>query len=130
MSSFALSLVEGAARVFARSHPEFAILVETAIKHEDQLQKLGPIITAAAKEGPGAFAAAEEHAPELAKAIKNFVHSLPGSAASPEAAQQQLMTSAENVTRDMFHMTRMTADEERAWMDRFTPASQDSRFGG
>ena len=130
MSSFALSLVEGAARAFSRTHPAFANLVELAIKHEDQLEKLGPIITAAAKEGPGAFAAAQEHAPELAQAIKDFAHSLPGSAPTAAAAQAQLTKSTENVTRDLFHLPHMSPEDEREWMDRFTPASQDSRFGG
>lgn len=130
MSSVSLFLIEGAARMFSRSHPAFATLVETAIAHEDQLEKLGPVIAAAAKEGPGAFQAAVDHAPELANAIKNFVHSLPGTAPSQAAMDTQLQKSTENATRDLFHLPHMTADQEREWMDRFTPANQDSRFGG
>lgn len=128
--SFQKTLIDGALRAAASLHPELAGLIDLALKYEPQLEQLGPIIKAAAEEGPGAFAAAEEHAPELAAAIRNFAHSLPGTAATSAHAEQALKVNTENVTRDLFHIGRMDPDEEKAWIDRATPANEDSRFGG
>lgn len=124
-----MSIVDNLLGLVKIWHPELSVLIDLAIKYEPQIEKLGPVIVAAAEEGPGAFAAAKEKAPDLAKAIENFVHAMPGTAVSHAAAAISLNTAKENITRQIFGAAKMTPDEEMAWMDRASPISQDSRSG-
>lgn len=127
--SLSASLTDGLLRVVAMLHPEYKNLVDVAIAHETEIEKLGPVLHAAAKEGPGAFAAAVAAAPDLAKAIHNFVASMPATASSHEEAAAAIAKRSENVTRVMVGAEPMTPDDEQRWMDRASPISEDSRSG-
>jgi hypothetical protein len=124
-------LVDGLLKTIAMFHPEYAPMIDFVINHEDQIEKLAPIAAAAEKEGPGAFAAAEEHAPELATAIKNFVDSIPGTAANAAEAQATIAKHREIVTRHMTGAAQaQAAESSTSWMDENQTTSTDSRVGG
>lgn len=122
-------LLNGAISAIETFHPELTPILSAIMKYEPELERLEPVILAAVKEGPGAFAAAEEHAPELAAAIRHFVASKPGTAPSPAASAAQVATASENFTRKMFGLNLMNPDEERAWMDGTTPNVGNSQAG-
>lgn len=114
-------LIDGLLHTVASIHPDYKPLIDFALAHEDQLEKVGPVIKAAAEEGPGAFAAAEKAAPELAKAIRNLAASIddmPMNSSTPPGVVEDL--HAENVTRQIVGFQKMTSVEERAWMDQKT----------
>lgn len=121
--SFQKMIVDGLLREVARLHPGYAPIIEFALEHEDQIEKLGPVIAAGVEEGPGAFAAAEKAAPDLAKAIRDFASSVPGTAASPAHADAAIAAHAENVTRQIVGLHKMSPEEEREWMDRTSAGS-------
>ena len=98
-------------------HPEYSGLIGFLTDHEDQLVAAGPVLEEAAKEGPGALAAAEKAAPDLAKAINDFVAASPLSHTSPMVAK----VHAENITRQIVGVNSMTPAEEQAWIDHATP---------
>lgn len=105
-------LVDGLLKTIAMLHPEYASAINFFITHEDEFEKLAPIADAAVKEGPGAFAAAEEHAPELAKAIRSLVDSVPGTAATPEEAHATLAKNREIVTQHLTGIKKTDQDDE------------------
>lgn len=121
--SFQKMLIDGLLHTVASIHPDYKPLIDFAVDHEDELEKIGPVLKAAAQEGPGAFAAAEKAAPELAKAIRDLVSSIPRPAGSPAESKAAIATHAENVTRQIVGLHHMTAAEERHWMDQTTAAS-------
>ena len=123
-----MSLVDGVLDMVATFHPELGPLIKLAIQYEPEAEKIIPILQAAAKEGPGAFAAAEEHAPDLAEAIKNFVHAMPNAATSTDHSNQILADAKENATRIIAGLGPKTAEDEKAWLDSKSP-SDDSRTG-
>lgn len=124
-------LVDGLLKTIAAFHPEYAPMIDFVIKHEDQIEKLAPIAAAAEKEGPGAFAAAEEHAPELAAAIRNLVDSIPGTASNAAEAQAKIAKHREIVTRHMVGAAQTESTGTTSWMVDDNPTtSTDSRVGG
>lgn len=123
-------LVDGLLKTISFLHPEYAPMIDFVLNHEDQIEKLAPIAAAAAKEGPGAFAAAEEHAPELATAIRNFVDSIPGTAANADEAQATIAKHREIVTRHISGAAQADAAGTASWVDTNPTTSTDSRVGG
>jgi hypothetical protein len=111
-------LVEGLLKTIATFHPEYSSMINFVLAHEDQFEKLAPIADAAVKEGPGAFAAAKEHAPELAKAIEDFVDSIPGTAATPAEAQTKIDNHREVMTRHLAGVAKAETTETSSWLDR------------
>jgi hypothetical protein len=76
-------------------HPQYAPLTDWLKNHQDTLDAIAPVIAEAAKEGPGALAAAEQAAPDLAVAIKHFVAASPVASGNPQVTRMY----AENLTR-------------------------------
>ena len=100
-------------------HPQYSALINFLRAHEAQLTAAGPVIAAAAKEGPGALAAAEAAAPGLTEAIKHFVQASPIATYRPQVAQMH----AENITRRIVRAPVLTEAQETEFL------SQDSRSG-
>lgn len=87
-----------------------------------------PIIQAAIKEGRPAFEAAIERAPQFASAVRTFLE-VHGSGHLDDDSTESFHAALENVTRQLVGFHKMTADEEKIWMDSKSPPN-DSRFGG
>ena len=119
------SLADGLLKTVGFLHPQYAPLIDFLEAHEDALVAAGPVITEAAKEGPGALAAAEQAAPGLTEAIKHFIESSPIATYQPKVAEMH----AENITRRIVGAPVLTEDQEQAWIDHASPISQDSRSG-
>ena len=113
---------DGLLKTLRFMHPEYASLIDFLLGHEAQLEAAGPVIQAAATEGPGALAAAEKAAPDLAKAIKDFIAASPVASASPQVASMH----AENITRRIVGAPVLTPSQESDWLN---SASGDSRTG-
>lgn len=125
--TFSQTATDALLKVVGFLHPEYAGLIGFLTDHEDQLAAVGPIIQAAATEGPGALAAAEKAAPDLAKAIKDFVAGSPNASSDPVHASMH----AENITRTIVGAPVLTPSQEQTWLARSTPPSvDDSKFGG
>lgn len=122
-------IVDGLLKTIATFHPEYKTMIDYVIAHEDEIEKLAPIVDAAAKEGPGAFAAAEEHAPELAKAIRSFVDTLPGKAATADEATATLAKHREIVTRHITGTAAVQDSPTSSGMDNAGGNLGDSRVG-
>jgi hypothetical protein len=116
---FTKSATDGLLRVIGAMHPEYSGLIHFLLGHESQLIAAAPIIQAAATEGPGALAAAEKAAPELAAAIRGFVAASPATSANPKATSLH----AEKLTRQIVGAAPLTPEGERQFL------SQDSRSG-
>jgi hypothetical protein len=114
----AINMLDGVLRAVALFHPELKTLINIALKYEPQLETLEPVIVAADKEGPSAVAAAEKAAPDLAKAIHDFVNSMPASAPSAAEGARMLAVKKEAVTRNIFGSVPMTETEQQSWIDR------------
>jgi hypothetical protein len=114
------SATDGLLRAVAWLHPEYGGLIDFLEAHEDQLQAAGPVIQAAAAEGPGALEAAEKAAPDLARAIKDFA----GAIGSGDPADSKV--HAENITRHLVGAPALTPEQTQAWLN---PISEDSRSG-
>lgn len=110
-------LVEGLLKTIAMFHPEYKSMIDFVLNHEDQIEKLAPIADAAVKEGPGAFAAAKEHAPELAKAIADFVDSIPGTASSATEAQATIAKHRETVTHHLVGVAKEESTQTGSWFE-------------
>jgi hypothetical protein len=110
---------DGLLKTLAWLHPSYAPLLEWLEGHEDTLVAVGPMIAEAAKEGPGALAAAEQAAPDLASAVKHFVQASPVASGNP----QVIRLHAENVTRRIVGAPVLTEDQEHEFL------SQDSKSG-
>jgi hypothetical protein len=108
---------DGMLHVLGWLHPEYAGLIGFLETHEDQLVAVGPVIQEAATEGPGALAAAEKAAPDLAKAVKDFVAAAPIGTVTPAVARAH----AENITRQIVGAPKMTPEQEQNYIDRATP---------
>lgn len=121
-------LLDGALKLIARFHPGIGPVVTFAIDHEDDIDRLMPVITAAVEEGGSAYEAATKAAPKLAGAIRDFIHAVPASAPSHTAAAKAVAVHTENATREVFGLPHLTDDQEKDWMDRATPPD-DSRVG-
>lgn len=134
VGSFERTMVDGALKAIAHLHPNVAPFINLILDHEPELERLAPVLAAAAKEGPGAFAAAEKEAPELAQAIRNLAAAVPGEAATHEDSAATVDRHAENITRHLVGLGPMDEDEEKALLDRATPhndpAEENSKFGG
>ena len=113
---------DGLLRTIAWLHPEYSSLIDFLEAHEDQLAAAGPVIQAAATEGPGALAAAEKAAPDLAAAIKHFISVSPVASGNPKTASLH----AENVTRQIVGVPVLTAAQQSAWLN---PISNSSTSG-
>jgi hypothetical protein len=113
-------LVDGLLKTIAVLHPEYATMIDFVLEHEDQIEKLAPIADAAVKEGPGAFAAVEKAAPDLANAIKQFVDSIPGTAATPAEAKAKIDQHRETVTQHLTGIAKTPETETTSWLDRPT----------
>jgi hypothetical protein len=118
---FTKSATDGLLRVVGALHPEYAPLIRFLTDHESQLLAAAPLIQIAATEGPGAFAAAEKAAPELAAAIKKFIAASP---ISDGPTAQKMHT--ERLTRQIVGAPALSPDQERKWLN---PISDDSRSG-
>ena len=110
---------DAALRTIGWLHPEYGGLISFLQQHEDQLIAAGPVIQAAATEGPNALAAAEKAAPDLANAVKDFV------AASPVASPDPKVNSlhAETITRHIVGAPPLTREQEQKML------GEDSRSG-
>jgi hypothetical protein len=122
-------LLHGAIKAITYTHPELKNVLDAVMKYEPQIAKLAPVLQAGIKEGPGAFAAAKEHAPDLAAAIGDFVRSIPRTAATQGEGLAAIDLHAENFTRELVGAGAMDTDEERKWMDGATAHLSDSRLG-
>jgi hypothetical protein len=108
---------DGLLHVLSFLHPEYSGLISYLENHEDALVAVGPVIQAAATEGPGALAAAEKAAPDLARAITDFVAAAPIGTVTPAVARAH----AENVARQIVGAPKMTPEQEQSYIDRATP---------
>lgn len=125
---FNKTATDGLLKAIGFFHPEYAGLIGFLTQHEDQFVAAGPLIQAAAKEGLGAFAAAEKAAPNLAKAIKDFVAAAPKDAAPSTIAASRQSVHVENVTRMIVGAPKMTPAQESDYIERASPIN-DSRAG-
>lgn len=96
-------IVDGLLKTIAALDPKYASMINFFLAHEDEFEKLAPIADAAVKEGPGAFAAAENAAPELAQAIRDFIDILPLTASAPADAK---VAHRENVARQLVGISK------------------------
>lgn len=120
------AIVTGALRAIELFHPELTPFLEQVIKYEPELEKLAPVVKSAIEEGSSALAAAEEAAPDFVSAIKNFVRTIPGTAATHAESTAVQDTHAENMLRAMF--APKTPEQEKEWMDSKSPyGGDDSR---
>lgn len=132
MSSFKLNLLNGLLNSIASFHPEYATAIGAVIKYEPMLEKLGPVVTAGVKEGPGAVAALQHSAPELIAAVKALVAASPIGAGQkpgqvlPGPTQRAQDVHVENVTRSLFGFGGMTVEQQTAWMNSTTPGNDPS----
>ena len=110
-------LVTGLLKTIATFDPKYASMIDFVIAHEDQIEALAPIADAAVKEGPGAFAAAEKAAPDLAKAIRDFVDAIPGTASTAEEAQATIAKHRETVTLHMAGVAKAQTTGNASWLD-------------
>lgn len=123
------SATDGLLKAIGFFHPEYAGLIGFLTQHEDQLVAAGPLIQAAAKEGLGAFAAAQKAAPNLAKAIKDFVAAAPKEAAPSAIAASRQSVHVENVTRMIVGAPKMTPAQEVDYIERATSLGANSASG-
>lgn len=88
------------------------------------IQTALPIIQAGIEEGPGAFAAAKAHAPQLASLITKL-------ADQAKALNKNFGSTdeghVENIARVVFGQRTLSHDEEMAWMNRMTPGNDPSQ---
>jgi hypothetical protein len=110
---------DGLLKTIGWLHPEYGVLINFLIAHEAQLTAAGPVIVAAATEGPAALAAAEKAAPGLTEAIKHFIEASPAASYRPQIVQMH----SENITRRIVGAPILTPDQENEFL------SQDSRSG-
>lgn len=135
MSSFKLNLLNGVLNTLASFHPEYKVAIGAIIHNEPLLEKLGPVVTAGIKEGPGAVAALQASAPDLVKAIKALVAASPlGSGQKPGSplpgpTQRAQDLHVENAARSLFGIGGMTVEEQNAWMQSKSPMSERSDVG-
>lgn len=119
----AVSILHGVLGVVSFAFPAAAPVISIIEKAAPYIIAAKPLISAAIKEGPGAFAAAKEAAPQLADAIKSLASHVMATGkfgASPGVV-------VENVARAVFGHQQMTAEEEKRWMDNATPHNDPSQ---
>ncbi len=126
-SSIGIDVLQGVLGLISIAYPPAAPIITIIEKAAPYIAAAEPVIAAAISEGPSAFAAVKAQAPQLAVAIQQI----------SDHFQSMGKTFAdtsdghvENVTRAIFRLPQMTAEQERQWMDSTTANTQDSRFGG
>lgn len=104
-------------------YPDAKPIIEIAKKYAPAIQAAQPDIVKAVEAGQPAFEAAVKAAPAVAKAVAEIVHHLPPPAkvVNGKPTPQQSAMVVENVTRILAGQRTATQEEEKAWMDRFTP---------
>lgn len=139
MSSFKLNLLNGVLNTIASFHPEYRVAIGTIIHNEPLIEKLGPVVAAGIKEGPGAVTAIQASAPELIKAIRSLVATgtrlagRPGDplpSPLPGPTQRAVDVHVENVTRSLFGLSGMSVEEQNAWMQSKSPYGQNDSTQG
>lgn len=131
MSSFKMNLLNGILNSIASFHPEYKAAIGAIIRYEPLLEKLGPVVTAGIKEGPGAVAVIQASAPELIKAIRSLVATGIGLAGKsgdspPGPTQRAQDVHVENVARSLFGFGGMSVEEQTRWMNSTTPGNDPS----
>jgi hypothetical protein len=122
------TLLKGSLGLISMIYPKAAPIISLIEKAAPYLEKAQPIIAAGIKEGPGAYAAAKEAAPELFDAIDKLTAHVMSSGEASFGSTPEAMK--ENVTRAMFALPQMTFEEELKWMNDTTKYVGDPRFGG
>jgi hypothetical protein len=102
--------VDGILDTVAWLHPEYAPLIDFVKSHEDTIAALAPVVTEAIKEGPGALAAADKAAPDLTKAVRDFVATIPGTNV-PQVANYH----AENIVRKLVRAPAVSDTQHATW---------------
>lgn len=124
-----LALADSPAATFIASFsPSLRDLLEFVRGHRELMEKSLPVIKAAAKEGPAVIDAVRKNAPELIEALKGLI----AASASPRAPVRAALASdlpMENALRTLAGVPRLSHGEEKAWIDRASPISEDSRSG-
>ena len=110
---------DGLLRAIAFLHPQYAPLINFIEAHKSTIEAAGPVISEAAKEGPGALAAAEKAAPGLTEAVRQLVQSSPIASGNPQVVAMH----SENVARRIVGAPVLTEAQETEFL------SQDSRSG-
>lgn len=117
------SVINGVLAIIALADPAagpIILILERAVPY---LVAAAPLVIAGIEEGPGAIAALEKAAPDLTSQIKALASHIPSLGITPDG-------HIENVARSLFGATRMTPEQEMAWMNAATPNVDDSKFGG
>lgn len=114
------ALANGGLSLLEMFWPQAIPIIEIVKKATPYIGVIAPAVQAAVAEGKPAFDAAKAAAPQFTKAISDLV----AHTGTPVTAAH-----LENAARVMGGMHKMTPDEERAWMDRASPISDDSRSG-
>lgn len=120
------SVLSGALGLISLIYPSAGPVVAVVEKAAPYIDAALPVVQAAIKEGPGAFAAVKDAAPELADAIKQLAAHI---SVSPANLGGDADVVIENVTRALFGFKQMTPEQERAWMDSTTAWLSDSQAG-
>ena len=120
-----MSILTGVLGIVSIVYPPAAPIIGIIEKAAPYIIAAKPLIAAAIKEGPGAFAAAKEAAPGLGKAIDELSSHVFAAAnnafgKTPEVAQ-------ENIARAIFGFRQMTFEEEMRWMNSMTPGNDPSQ---
>ena len=122
MSSFQNAVLLGGLHMLAQFYPKAAPVIAAIEKYGPDAM---PFIKAGIEEGPGAFTAIKASTPKLAAAISDFIQSH----ISHDVTSRAAMVEVENAARVVGGFGRMSSDAEKAWMDRASPISEDSRSG-
>lgn len=105
--------------------PRAATVVDIIRRYGPTIDAAQPVIKAAVEAGEPAFEKAVEVFPKIAVAVSSLTHLLPVTSGSINLGSNGI--SAENVTRLLGGLPRMTFEEEMAWMNRMTPGNDPSQ---
>lgn len=101
--------------------PQVTSVIDVIRRYGPTIDAAQPVIAKAVEAGEPVFEKAVEAFPKFATAVSAIMHLAPAIyGATPGLA-------AENVARVLGRFPRMTAEEERAWMDRATPGNDPSQ---
>ena len=118
------SLADGLLKTVGFLHPQYAPLIDFLEAHEDAcLVAAGPVITEAAKEGPGALASGRAGGSRLGPRRNQAFYRIPFPH-SDLSAKKWLKCNAENITRRIVGAPVLTEDQEQAWIDHASPISR------
>lgn len=124
-----LSLGSGALDLVAMFYPPAAPIIGLIKKAAPYIAAAIPLVEAGIKEGPGAFAAVKEAAPELSKIIEDLANK------ARDIGKGFGLTDEghiENIARTLFKLPRMTPEEELHWMNTTAgndPSEENSQKG-